>query len=91
IEAVSALNQEFAALTGEMLAQRMAAEQRQLVLLAVIALVTVGGALYLFAGFSQGMRRDVQDVATLVARINAGDLTVRIDAHGRDELSGVKR
>ncbi|URF06544.1 methyl-accepting chemotaxis protein [Cupriavidus campinensis] len=91
IEAVSALNQEFAALTGEMLAQRMAAEQRQLVLLAVIALVTVGGALYLFAGFSQGMRRDVQDVATLVARINVGDLTVRIDAHGRDELSGVKR
>ena len=91
IEAVSALNQEFAALTGEMLAQRVAAEQRQLVLLVVIALVTVGGALYLFAGFSQGMRTDVQDVATLVARINAGDLTVRIDAHGRDELSDVKR
>jgi len=91
IEAVSALNQEFAALAAEMLAQRVAADERKLALLACIALVTVGGALYLFAGFSRGMHTDVGDVATLVERINAGDLSVRIAVQGRDELSDVKR
>ena len=74
-----------------MLDQRVANAERQLLLLVVVALVTVGGALYLFAGFSHGMREDVQDVADLVERINGGDLGVHIDAHGRDELSDVKR
>ncbi|WP_301337488.1 methyl-accepting chemotaxis protein [Cupriavidus pauculus] len=91
IDAVSAVSREFATLAQTMLAQRVAAEQRKLALLATIALATVGGALYLFAGFSRGMRDDVRDVADLVARINSGDLSVRIAAHGRDELSDVKR
>ncbi|MGO4306698.1 methyl-accepting chemotaxis protein [Cupriavidus sp. RAF12] len=91
IESVSGVNQEFAALAGSMLAKRIAAERRQLMLLAAIALVTVGAALYLFAGFSRGMRIDVRDVADMVARINAGDLGVHIEARGRDELSDVKR
>jgi len=91
IEAVSAVSREFTALAGAMLAQRVAAEQRKLAVLATIALLTVGGALYLFAGFSRGMRDDVRDVADLVTRINDGDLGVQIEARGRDELSDVKR
>lgn len=91
IEAVSSVNREFTAMAGAMLDQRVAHAERQLLLLVVVALVTVGGALYLFAGFSHGMREDVRDVANLVERINGGDLRVHIDAQGRDELSDVKR
>ena len=91
IEAASAVNREFAVLSEALLTQRIDTEKRQMLLLCAMALVTVGGALYLFAGFSRGMRADVRDVAGLVARINDGDLGVRIDAHGHDELSEVKR
>ena len=82
IEAVSAVSREFTALSGAMLTQRVDAELRKLAALAAIALLTVGGALYLFAGFSRGMRDDVRDVADLVARINDGDLGVHIEARG---------
>ncbi|PWK33895.1 methyl-accepting chemotaxis protein [Cupriavidus plantarum] len=91
IDGVSDVMHEFAALTREMLDARMAGEQRQLILLGVVALLTVGTACYLFAGFSVGMREDVRDVAELVTRINAGDLGVSVEARGRDELSEVKR
>lgn len=91
IDAVSAVNREFTSLAGEMLEERIAAHKRKLAALIVVAAMTVGGALYLFAGFSRGMRDDVHDVAHLVARIHDGDLSVHIDAHGRDEFSDVKR
>ncbi|WP_342051184.1 MULTISPECIES: methyl-accepting chemotaxis protein [unclassified Cupriavidus] len=91
IDAVSDAIHEFATLTREMLDARMAAEQRELILLGAIALLTVGAACYLFAGFSVGMRDDVRDVTELVTRINAGDLGVSVEARGRDELSAVKR
>ena len=91
IDGVADLNREFATLAREMLDARMAAEQRQLLLLGALALLTVGAACYLFAGFSVGMREDVRDVTELVTRINAGDLAVSVEARGRDELSAVKR
>jgi len=91
IEAVSAVSREFTALSSLMLTARVDGEQRKLAMLVMVALVTVGGALYLFAGFSRAMRDDVRDVAHLVARIHDGDLGVHIDARGRDELSDVKR
>ncbi|TXI84412.1 MAG: chemotaxis protein [Cupriavidus sp.] len=91
IEAVSGLNGEFTVLTRDMLGRRIEAEARQLALLGALALLTVGAACYLFAGFSHGMRRDVGDVAQFVERINAGDLSVDVTAYGRDELSAVKR
>ncbi|CAN7709920.1 methyl-accepting chemotaxis protein [Cupriavidus necator] len=91
IEGVAAANKAFAGIVDAMLAQRVAAQEAQFVLLAGIALVTVAAAFYLFIGFSRGMRGDVRQVAEMVERINAGDLTLRIAVRGRDELSEIKR
>ncbi|NOV24788.1 chemotaxis protein [Cupriavidus necator] len=91
IEGVADASQAFAAIAAEMLAQRAAAQARQFAWLAGVALMTVGAAFYLFIGFSRGMRADVREVAGMVARINAGDLTVRLAVRGRDELSEIKR
>ncbi|WP_427308005.1 methyl-accepting chemotaxis protein [Cupriavidus sp. H39] len=91
IEGVADASQAFVAIAAEMLAQRAAAQARQFAWLASVALVTVGAAFYLFIGFSRGMRADVRQVAGMVARINAGDLTVRLAVRGRDELSEIKR
>jgi methyl-accepting chemotaxis protein-1 (serine sensor receptor) len=91
IAGVAEANQAFAEIAAAMLAQRAAAQARQFAWLAGIALVTVGAAFYLFIGFSRGMRADVRQVAGMVARINAGDLTVRFTVRGRDELSDIKR
>ena len=91
IEAVSSVNKEFSDITHAMLARRIAAETRQLEVLGGVALLAVGAALYLFAGFAAGMRGDVREVAGMVERINAGDLAVHAEARGKDELSEVKR
>jgi methyl-accepting chemotaxis protein-1 (serine sensor receptor) len=91
INDVSAANQSFAAITRQMLERRLASDKLRLYGLAGIALLTVGAAFYLFAGFSRGMRQDVREVAAIVGRVNEGDLTVRIDVVGSDELSQVKR
>jgi len=91
IEAVSTVSREFTDMARLMLDERVTREEHKLLALAVVALLMVGGALYLFAGFSRGMREDVHDVAQLVARINDGDLSVQIEARGRDELADIKR
>jgi methyl-accepting chemotaxis protein-1 (serine sensor receptor) len=91
INDVSAANQSFAAITRQMLEQRLASGKLRLYGLAAVAVLTVGSAFYLFAGFSRGMRQDVREVATIVGRVNEGDLSVRIDVSGSDELSQVKR
>ncbi|CAG9178968.1 methyl-accepting chemotaxis protein [Cupriavidus respiraculi] len=91
INGVSAANQSFAAITRQMLEERLDRDRLRLYGLAAIAALTVGGAFYLFAGFSRGVQQDVHEVAAIVARVNEGDLTVRMDVGGRDELSQVKR
>ncbi|NUO88418.1 MAG: chemotaxis protein [Cupriavidus sp.] len=91
IEGVAEASREFAAIAAGMLAQRAAAQARQIAWLAGVALVTVGAAFYLFIGFSRAMRADVREVAAMVARINAGDLSARLAVRGRDELSEIKR
>ncbi|WP_454712665.1 methyl-accepting chemotaxis protein [Cupriavidus nantongensis] len=91
IEGVAHASQAFAAIAAEMLAQRAAAQARQFAWLAGIALLTVGAAFYLFIGFSRGMRADVREVAAMVARIQAGDLSVSHAVRGRDELSEIRR
>ncbi len=91
IDAVSSVNKEFNAIARAMLAQRIAAGALQLEVLAGVALLAVGAAFYLFAGFSRGMHEDVREVASMVARINGGDLALRIEVRGSDELSEVKR
>ncbi|WP_354686393.1 methyl-accepting chemotaxis protein [Cupriavidus necator] len=91
VNGVLAANKEFSAIAGAMLAQRSAAQQRQFALLAGVALVTLALAFYLFIGFSRGMRNDVREVAGMVERINAGDLSLRMAVRGRDEFSEVKR
>ncbi|TDF64190.1 methyl-accepting chemotaxis protein [Cupriavidus sp. L7L] len=91
INGVLAANREFSAIAGAMLAQRIAAQQRQFVLLAALGVVALALAFYLFGGFSRGMRSDVRTVGDMVDRINAGDLSLSMAVHGRDELSEVKR
>ncbi|MDF3888697.1 methyl-accepting chemotaxis protein [Cupriavidus basilensis] len=91
INAVSSVNKEFSALARAMLEQRIAADKLELEVLGGVALLAVGAAFYLFAGFSCGMREDVRQVADMVGRINAGDLGIRLEVHGSDELSHVKR
>ncbi|MGO4328659.1 methyl-accepting chemotaxis protein [Cupriavidus sp. 2TAF22] len=91
INAVSAVNKEFSVIGHAMLEERIAADTRELAALGGVALLAVGAAFYLFAGFSSGMRADVREVGAMVERINAGDLALRMAVHGRDELSEVKR
>lgn len=91
INAVSSVNKVFSGIARDMLEQRIAAEMLQLEVLAGVALLAVGAAFYLFAGFSHGMRADVQQVASMVGRINAGDLAITLEVRGSDELSHVKR
>ncbi|MDW3683166.1 methyl-accepting chemotaxis protein [Cupriavidus sp. CV2] len=91
INAVSSVNKAFSGIAHDMLEQRIAAEMLQLEVLAGVALLAVGAAFYLFAGFSHGMRDDVRQVASMVDRINAGDLAITLEVRGSDELSHVKR
>ncbi|AJG24094.1 methyl-accepting chemotaxis protein [Cupriavidus basilensis] len=91
INAVSSVNKAFSGIARDMLAQRIAAEMLELEVLAGVALLAVGAAFYLFAGFSHGMRADVRQVASMVGRINAGDLAITLEVRGSDELSHVKR
>ncbi|MFJ1257041.1 methyl-accepting chemotaxis protein [Cupriavidus sp. CuC1] len=91
INAVSSVNKAFSGIAHDMLEQRIAAEMLQLEVLAGVALLAVGAAFYLFAGFSRGMRDDVRQVASMVDRINAGDLAITLEVRGSDELSHVKR
>lgn len=91
IDGVSDANHAFAAITRRMLEERIHAERVHMATLAAIALATVGAAFYLFAGFSRGVRDDVQRVAEAVGRVNQGDLTVRLSVRGNDELSQIQR
>ncbi len=91
VNGVSAANQAFSAIVGTMLGERIRAQRRQFALLAGVAILTVGAAFYLFAGFSRGVRGDVRQVADMVERINAGDLSLRMTVQGSDEFSDVKR
>nr|WP_249678703.1 methyl-accepting chemotaxis protein [Cupriavidus necator] len=91
INGVLVTNKAFSAIVSTMLAERIAAQQRRFAMVAGVALGAVAIAFYLFAGFSRGMRNDVHEVASMVERINAGDLSVHVSVHGRDEFSEVKR
>jgi methyl-accepting chemotaxis protein-1 (serine sensor receptor) len=90
-DALAEANRAFSLMSAEMLDHRIRVATLRLAVLGALAAVTVSVALYLFAGFSRGMRQDVEQVGAMVEAIHAGDLRAQLSVTGRDELSDVKR
>ncbi|WP_236903662.1 methyl-accepting chemotaxis protein [Cupriavidus malaysiensis] len=91
IDAIGATNRAFGASAHAMLEARIGAVQDKLAWMCALALLTVGAAFYLFAGFCRGVGEDLRGIAAWVERIGAGDLRAELVVRGRDEFSDIRR
>ncbi|MEJ8796737.1 methyl-accepting chemotaxis protein [Trinickia caryophylli] len=57
----------------------------------VVSLISIGAALYLFAAFALRTQSDVAQLSRAMALIGKGDLSIALEANGKDELAFVKR
>ncbi|CAB3759559.1 methyl-accepting chemotaxis protein [Paraburkholderia solisilvae] len=90
VDAVYRAHGQLSALLESLLAERAHAQAVHIAVLALLSVVSVGVALYLFVAFARRTGADVNDIAGRMTQASAGDLRGRLDVSGRDELASIR-
>ena len=74
---------------GAQLDQRLAQDEREMMVL-IVALLAVGLAIiYLYAGFYMATRRTLKRLSQQMGQVARGDMTVQVEVDSRDELGAL--